>query len=236
MDLACVLSEFLFKPFCLVCHKPENSWLCRKCESFLEPSIPECYGCRKLSNASCTHASCRESGCPYERVTVLWKYDTVARKLMSSFKYNDGVRVGHLLGGMVVRRLGELQYEKEMGLVVVPVPLHWVRSGKRGHNQAEIISRFVLTYTGGRLERKMVIRKKNNAQQAHLKSEERVQNVKNIFAVRDNFDGVEKMRKIVVVDDVLTTGATINELGKTLHNAFPHVKLEAICLFRGGRR
>ena len=232
MGLACVLSRFLFVPYCLVCGKPNKKWLCKQCQNFLEPSIPECYGCRKVNQNYCTHASCLKEDFVFSKMTVLWKYSQVSKKLLLAFKYQEGRQVGELLTKLVESRLKNINLEKDEHQIILPVPLFLTRKLDRGFNQSEIIAQAVQNILGGELNTKAAKRVINNKKQAKLSRKDRLNNVKDIFKVMPNFFPT-KVSKIIVIDDVLSTSATINSLGQTLKKAFPQITLEGIVLFRG---
>lgn len=234
MGLACVLSRFLFVPYCLVCGKPNKKWLCKQCQNFLEPSIPECYGCRKVNYDYCTHASCLNNGVPFVKMTVLWKYSQVSKKMLLAFKYQEGRQVGELLTKLVESRLKDINLEKDTNQVIIPVPLFWTRKLGRGFNQSEIIAQAVQNILGGEINTKTAKRVINNKKQAKLSRKDRLNNVKDIFEVMPTFLPT-KVSKIIVVDDVLSTSATINSLGQALKKVYPQITLEGIVLFRGRR-
>jgi ComF family protein len=99
--------------------------------------------------------------------------------------------------------------------VVTAVPLHWRRENWRGFNQAEIVAEMVEESLG--LERKRLVeRRKASRPQVELGKEARAENVKAVFRVRP---GVDLPRKVLVVDDVWTTGATMRAVGECLKRA-----------------
>lgn len=232
MGLACVLLDLLLGKFCLACGKVDESWICRNCKNYLEPAVPECYGCRRLNNDFRTHASCKKEGDPYENMFILWKYGLVAEKFMEQFKYAGAWRVAETVRELMVEKNYLRDFFLGEGVKnIVAMPLHRSRKRERGYNQAEILGSLVASFVGGRLLKDIVGRGKNNRQQAHLNAKERRKNVKGIFYV--NKEKILGIKKLLIVDDVLTTGSTMNELGNEIKKANPEIKLYGLCLFRG---
>lgn len=97
--------------------------------------------------------------------------------------------------------------------MIVPVPLHWRRRRKRGYNQAEIVAKYLGELTGIPVETRLVIRKKYTEPQKSLNNKERVRNLKGVFEVRKT---TVRQKNILLIDDIYTTGSTIDEISKIL--------------------
>ena len=95
---------------------------------------------------------------------------------------------------------------------IVPVPLYWWKRLRRGYDQTSLLARIISQETG-LSEQHMLRRIKNTQTQTRLDEDQRQRNVRNAFVLRDN---TVENRKIVLVDDVLTTGATLNECARVL--------------------
>ena len=142
------------------------------------------------------------------------------------FRYNDNIlKLIHLLKYSGKRKLIHriLEYKKSEIIkirkfstsdFIIPVPLHRVRMLERGYNQSLLIGREVSEVYNIPLSENILFRTKNNRSQTGLSKEERIKNVRGIFRVKEDVDLTGK--KLLLVDDILTTGATINECVKTL--------------------
>jgi ComF family protein len=99
----------------------------------------------------------------------------------------------------------------------VPVPLHNIRRRERGYNQSELLARVISGQTGIPCLAKGLVRRKYTEAQATLGKEDRLQNIRGAFSVKRNhmFDG----KNIILIDDVVTTGATVNECAGVLSDA-----------------
>ena len=116
--------------------------------------------------------------------------------------------------------MGELLKQDEFSKdydYLMPVPLHNVRERERGYNQSKILAEEISELTFLPLLDKVLIRKKNTRDQTNLNAEERERNVRGAFVVRDNIE--LKGKKVILVDDVMTTGATLKECSRVLKEA-----------------
>jgi ComF family protein len=129
------------------------------------------------------------------------------RDIIHHLKYSDRVSLANPLGDMLKQCL---EREGFTGDLIIPVPLHRSRERQRGYNQAELIA--------GRLDRRMntrlLRRRKNTPSQTGLSRNERKRNLTAAFEVRGEIEG-----SVIVVDDVYTTGSTMNEIARTLKRA-----------------
>ncbi len=122
-------------------------------------------------------------------------------------KFLLGVFLGELLGEKIKSEFADLKID-----VVVPVPLHHLRKAERQYNQSYYVAKGVSRTAGIILNKRLIKRKKPTATQTSLRISEREKNVKNAFAPEKILHG----QTILLVDDVVTTGSTITECGKTL--------------------
>lgn len=149
----------------------------------------------------------------YDRARAAVAYDGVARQVVQALKYHDRTDVGPWMAAWMVRAGRDLFDE---GAVVVPVPLHRSRLLRRRFNQAAELARAVSSQTGLAFAPQAVKRVKATPQQVGLKAAEREANVRTAFDVPAAGVPLIAGRTVVVVDDVLTTGATVNALARTL--------------------
>lgn len=118
---------------------------------------------------------------------------------------------------------------------VIPVPLSWKRRLKRGYNQAEWIARGVADATGIPLCLDVLVRRKSNETQTHKSASQRQENTRGIFVAkrgRTNLDG----KTVLLVDDIMTTGATISDSIRALRETFPTVRVQVYTLGWAGER
>jgi ComF family protein len=154
----------------------------------------------------------------FERVVALGTFRDPLRHLIYAAKYHGRWTVAERLADRL------LEQEAIKGLMtvtdcLVPVPLHWLRHITRGFNQAEVLARRLAKRCGKRVERP-VIRLRNTETQTHLHSRaKREENLKHAFGLVDRWS--IRDRHVVIVDDVMTTGATLQSVARALAPAEP---------------
>jgi ComF family protein len=232
---ACGLLGLLFPDECRVCGDPLNSKtlqevsripVCSRCLNEPEPLCAEfyCVACRTpfLNRAPLDESGrcmlCRRGLNGFDRVYSFGSYDGTLRKLIHLFKF-DGVQpLKRVLG----RYLALCLPREERFDAVVPMPLHWRRRWQRGFNQSELLAREIARRWNVPV-RKAVRRRRATAPQAALTSAQRRRNVQGAFEARK---GTLKGMRVLLVDDVLTTGATASACARALKRAgAAHVSL-----------
>lgn len=156
-------------------------------------------------------------------------YDDASHKLVVGFKHGDRTELAEMLGGWMARAGGDMLTR---GAVVAPVPLHPRRLLSRRFNQSALLARAVAAHAGALLSVDGLVRRRATPPQKDLSAEGRRRNVAGAFAVRD-----EKARAVfagahvVLIDDVLTTGATLSAAARTLKRAGA-ARVDALVLAR----
>ncbi|MBV6657826.1 MAG: ComF family protein [Devosiaceae bacterium] len=150
----------------------------------------------------------------FDRMRAVCTHEGVAPRLVHALKFG---RQRHLAGslGAMMARAGRSLLERE-GTVLVPVPLHPLRRFGRRYNQSALLAETVGHVTGAPVAHRVVRRTKATRQQISLSRGERLRNLKGAFAVTDQGKASLAGRHVVLVDDVHTTGATLNALASTL--------------------
>lgn len=144
---------------------------------------------------------------PYVKARAAVLHTGVARRLAQGLKYSDRCDLAPVMAGWMKRAGRELLNECD---IIVPVPLHWGRRLSRRYNQSAELARAVAKLSGKPLTAGALCRSKPTRQQVGLGRAARQKNVKGAFVVRPVDAGRIAGRKILLVDDVLTTGATVN--------------------------
>lgn len=142
--------------------------------------------------------------------------------MVHDFKYRSGWSLATEMGHWYGRELAEAGLYGDVD-VVVPVPLHFLKRIKRGYNQSEYIARAIAQTLALPVDTRNVVRRVHNSSQTRRAKSERWENVEGIFAVRhaERLSG----RHILLVDDVLTTGATIISCAEAIYRAVPDCRL-----------
>jgi ComF family protein len=152
----------------------------------------------------------------YERARAAVRYDDVARNLVHALKYHDRTDLAPTMGRWMTRAGAPLLAEADL---IVPVPLHWRRGWSRRYNQAGALGRVIGDASGVRVSHAALIRNRATAQQVGLTRSERAANLAGAFEVPQARRRDVASRRIVLIDDVLTTGATAEACTRALTRA-----------------
>ena len=156
-------------------------------------------------------ADCARQKPSWDRARAVMRYDKHSRHLVLALKHGDRTHVARALGRWMGRAGAELFEGADM---IVPVPLHWTRLFTRRYNQAGLLAHAVRAAGGPPVMADWLVRRRRTPSQGRLGPVARVRNVRGAFAVRRGCD--VKGKRIVLVDDVLTTGATVEECARVL--------------------
>lgn len=151
-------------------------------------------------------------------------YGPIARALALKLKYGRRPGIAHTMAAQMRRHL-----PCEDGWLLVPVPLHRWRIWRRGYNQAALMARAILPGTGHQLSLDVLVRTRSTPMLRAMGRDRRAKAVRGAFAVRDKT--LVKDRSILLIDDVYTTGATVNACAKALKRAGA-ARVEVLCWAR----
>lgn len=188
---------------------------CPRCGKFVARAeiCPECYG--------------RGKGFP-DRVYTLAPYEGAMRQALHRFKYQGDLRVGKFLGRLLSAGPGQ---EAEQADLIIPVPIHRRKLRLRGYNQAEVLGTDIAKTMDVKLESSLLIRTEMTQPQAGLGRRARRMNLGGAF--RLTRPRAVAGKRIILIDDILTTGYTLESCGILLREAGA-VELTALCV-AGGR-
>ena len=143
-----------------------------------------------------------------EKATALldFRKGTLTQTLLHELKYNQRKDIGIALGRRLAEKVEASGFFREVELIM-PVPLHRKKLRKRGYNQSALFAQGIQEFTGLRLDRQTLIRRKHTATQTKKSRVHRIDNVSEAFALRNA--GHLHQKHILLVDDVITTGATL---------------------------
>jgi competence protein ComFC len=227
------LLDFVYPQHCAICKKHLNrgeKYVCEVCwNSLVILPDPFCPYCRSFYEPGETKCSiCQSAGRIIEdhkisMVRSLGRFDEYYKELIHRFKYDKKIPLGMRLG----QRLGEtLNGDSNLKTqnscfsechLLIPVPLHKSRYRERGFNQSEIIAEEISKITDVPVLKNALKRKKNTKDQTNLSPQQREENVSGAFAVTQ--PEMVNGKRIILVDDVITTGATLNECARMLKQA-----------------
>lgn len=227
--------DLLFPKRCVVCDEivgQEGKAVCRKCrDRILYIQEPFCLKCGKqLQHEEQEYCEdCKRNRHLYIQGTALYDYGSMADSVFR-FKYAGRMEYAEFYGKeLYERKAGWLSMIRPDALV--PVPIHAARKKKRGYNQAELIARHLSSLCRIPVNDSLICRSKQTAPLKDLSHSERQNNLKRAFKIRQND---VKLSTIVIIDDIYTTGSTIDAMSEVLHQAgIPDVYFMTLTVGRG---
>lgn len=203
----------LFPLYCVDCGA-EGAWCCEDClEMIARTAVLKCPLCGKEFPAGRTCAKCANRTGLSGLIAAASYADPGVRRLVKALKFDGALGVLPIINRLAVHGRGVVVAAVPAGAIVVPMPLHGKRERVRGYNQSEMLARNL--FTGFYIEAGRLKRIKNTVPQTELKDEARLTNISGAFGAERKFNG----ETILLVDDVYTTGATMNEAARVLKEA-----------------
>jgi ComF family protein len=219
---------FLFPKICIKCKRKTTgpgiaAWLCTSCllalcenhDARTDHACPLCS--QNLRTKACT---CHmEWDMPYEKMYSLFDFDDTLKAIVHEFKYNGFKRLAFVIGKTYAPLMPPSFLD---GIdMVTSVPLHFFRRIKRGYNQADFFAKGVIAGSGLNLKfhRDILSRKRATKTQTTLSRKDRKKNMAGAFALSAGKKDLVKGKSLVLVDDVVTTGATTAQCALALLEA-----------------
>ena len=210
----------ILPPRCLACGATvgEPDALCARCwaaMSFFAP--PWCTVCGlpfpHIMGEGAVCADCARQRSSWDRARAVLRYDKHSRRLVLALKY-DRTDLANALGQWMRRAGDEILAGADL---LVPVPLHWTRLVSRRYNQAGLLAHAIHAAGGPPVAPDWLVRRRRTPSQGRLGPLARARNVRGAFALRPGRS--VRGKRLVIIDDVLTTGATAEECARVLRRA-----------------
>ncbi len=217
-----IILDILFPSLCLNCRQylqqsqnTKNNYICADCHNSIQ------------LNTSLFCPVCRLRLAGNKKICSHTKYllgaagnydDPVIKNLIHYFKYKSFENLTPILGEIILNYLKLINFQnyKLPNFIIIPIPLHRAKERQRGFNQSKLLAKYVADNFNLELA-DILKRNKNTKPQAQCKSEERIKNISNCFQIKNSADAEKiKNKNILLIDDVFTSGATINEAVKIL--------------------
>lgn len=221
------LLAFLFPRRCVSCGKI-GKYLCRPCGKMVQTiKLQVCPVCERPAIGGLTHPGC-QTRYSLDGLSSFFIYDGPMKKAIKQLKYQFVTDLAEeLIDLMPQNRVALYKWRREA--ILTPVPLHFWRQNWRGFNQAEVLGKMISDKLGIKFIPDLLLRKKYTQPQVELKGEERKENILNAFRLNPRYISVNQRaadsilvsehHRLIIFDDVWTTGATLRTCGRVLKEA-----------------
>ena len=208
---------------CLACGATVESdgALCVECWPQIRFLGPPCCACCGLpfdydQGAGAVCAGCAARPPVFDRARAVFAYDAASRGPILAFKHADRIDAAPAFVRMMIQAAGDLLADDPL---IVPVPLHRSRLLMRRYNQAAVLAGALARQTGLACVPDLLVRRRRTPSQGGLGAAARRRNVQGAFTVREGRDSGLRGRRVLLVDDVMTTGATVEACARPLLRA-----------------
>ncbi len=218
MNLFNALLDILFPPRCLICRTPGEEIFCKSCIQKIKYIHQYCPICGKpqesLQEKTC--GDCLSSKPVFDLARSVAIYDGVIKQAIHKFKFRGKRVLSTPLSGLLIKYLEGYPFGVDLSKVtlITMVPLYRDRERKRGFNQSQLLATLITKHYNVPFKENILVRTRKTRPQFDLKRSERFTNVAGAFRVtrEEAISG----KTILLIDDILTTGATVSECAKAL--------------------
>lgn len=208
------------------CYSCNTEWyfLCNKCFNKIEKYYffdEICYSCKKYSKNFEVHKSCKDKVF-YDKTIIMSHYKIkVIKKLIKDFKFYGKKDIIDGLWEFLIEKIikymsVELKEFKKDDFIVISPPMSFFRKLKRWYNHSELIAKKIWKEFLFKYEKNLILKSKYTRQQSKLNRQDRLKNLKNSFKINKNKLDIIDNKIVIVVDDVISTWSTVNEISKIL--------------------
>ena len=206
--------NLIYPPMCGICGKFNDDFLCPKCQKILENEAV--FGIDKYEKIK-IEKNLQERKYFNEHLYI-FEYEGIIRRIILKYKFQDKAYLYKTFVNFLLKNKNFFEFIKKYD-TIIPVPISRKRRAMRGYNQSELIVKEIANFTNLKEESDCLFKIKNVIEQSKLNKEERQKNIQGVYELRNK----EKLykNKILLVDDIYTTGSTVNECSKVLRGAKP---------------
>ena len=193
--------DIFFPPVCGICGKLDKNSLCNKCKIRVEKNV-----LNKIEDY-------RDTSSFFDEHIYLFRYSGEIRDTILNYKFNEKSYIYKTFIEFLKNNKNICTQIKKYD-IIMPIPISKKRLNARGYNQSDLIARDLAKILNIEFSKNVLIKIKDNKPQSELGQDERTNNVKNVYKI-NNIKKINK-KKILLIDDIFTTGSTSNECAKVL--------------------
>lgn len=191
--------NLIYPNVCGICDKLCREDLCKKCEINLN-NIAK-FKIDKYKNKN------------FRKHLYIFKYEGIIKEKLINFKFNEKSYIYKAFVNFIIKNKKICRFLKSYD-IIIPVPIHYNRKVTRGYNQSDLIAKEIARKLNIQYEGKVLFKKVNNRPQSTKNKQERMNNVKGVYYTKNEYKILNQ--KILLLDDIFTTGSTVNECSKIL--------------------
>ena len=216
MKIIKFLKDIIAPKKCYSCNI-EWHFLCLACFRIQHNFHPICYSCKGPSENFSLHKWCSWDVF-YDKVIILTHYSNeVIQKLIKDAKFYNKKDIFEDFGRYLAKSFIKNEiYTNRNDYIIISVPMFFTRKLKRGYNQSDILAKYISNKLKIEYDKNILKRVKNTRQQSKLSKNIRLKNLENSFKINKKYLDKLDNKKVILVDDVISTGTTINVISKLL--------------------
>lgn len=217
-SLIYALSNLIYPQKCCFCEtrlNKDETLFCSSCLNKLVFLDNVCDFCGSHLNISGNCHVCSDNNFHFKKARSLYEFSPEIKSIIHELKYSENLKAAKFLAENVFEYLKKFKPFPQLDYII-PVPLHAVKKRKRGYNQSERITYYLSKKMKIPQIKNLITRNRFTDTQTQLNKSERKKNVTGAFTLRNKI--IDKKVNILIVDDVFTTGSTLNAISKLLEN------------------
>ena len=191
--------DYFFPPICGMCGEINENYICNNCYENIK-KIKKCV-INEYNNRN------------FSKHLYIFKYEGIIRNKIIEYKFEDKGYLYKMFAKIILSDKKTCNFIKKYD-VIIPVPISKKRKKKRGYNQSELVANELAQKLNQDIWTDIIIKKKDNQPQSELNKLERIKNVEDIYEINKPIE--VKNKKVLLLDDIYTTGSTVNEIARKL--------------------
>lgn len=211
--------NFIYPPVCGICGKLNSDFLCKKCEKILESEAV--FGVDKYKKIERKKENIKNNFNDkkyFDEHLYIFLYQGIIRRIILKYKFQEEAYLYKTFVNFLLKNKNFFEKIEKYD-TIVPVPISKKRKKKRGYNQSELLAKEIAYNANLVLEKESLYKIKDIVEQSKLNKENRLKNIQGVYELV-NKEKLNK-KKILLIDDIYTTGSTVNECSKVLREAKP---------------
>lgn len=191
--------DYFFPPICGMCGEINENYICNNCYENIK-KIKKCV-INEYNNRN------------FSKHLYIFRYEGIIRNKIIEYKFEDKGYPYKMFAKIILSDKKTCNFIKKYD-VIIPVPISKKRKKKRGYNQSELVANELAQKLNQDIWTDIIIKKKDNKPQSELNKLERIKNVEDIYEINKPIE--VKNKKVLLLDDIYTTGSTVNEIARKL--------------------